>query len=347
MLSALAEELRFLKKYSERSQGTFYIFAAYLFWGGYALYFSLLQPMGPLEIIVWRMVSSLGFCLLLLALIRQLQGLFYPFRSLRNLLLFAFGALLSFSNWVTFLIAIELHLIVETSMGGFMSPLLISLMGVIFFKERMRPLQWVSLLVCAGAVTYLILGYGTIPFLALFQAITWALYTLVRKLIGDSVGALQTMTLEAILLIPFGVVVAIWLMFNGGFSLGTISVSNTILVLACGLMATIPLLFFAASASRIPLVTMGFAQYLAPILSFLTGVYILAEEMPGSRWVSFFVLWGAVLLLVLDSILEAKEIRKANPMPAPVTVQAEGPKGIAEEPPGQQRTELETATDLG
>lgn len=289
---------------SERAKGTIYIFLAYILWGGYALYFYLLEPMKPLEIIVWRMVSSLIFCFLLLGVTRQFRGVFRPLFSLKHALLVCAGAILAFSNWVSFLIAIEYRLVVESSMGGFMSPLIISLLGVIFLRERMRGLQWLSLLVCAISVTYLVVSYGGVPFIALLQATTWSLYALVRKKLGDIATPIQTMSLESTLLIPFGCIAGIWVLTHGGFTFGSVSNLNTILAVLSGVAAIIPLLFFVASAKRIPFITMGFAQYTAPILSFLTGIYIIGEDMPNSRWLSFIVLWGAVIILIIDSVRE-------------------------------------------
>ena len=61
-------------------------------------------------------------------------------------------------------------------------------------------------------------------------------------------------------------------------------------------------MLFGAAATRLPLVTIGLLQYLAPVLQFVTGVLIFHETMTGVRWVGFSLVWVALVMLTFESI---------------------------------------------
>ena len=84
----------------------------------------------------------------------------------------------------------------------------------------------------------------------------------------------------------------------------------TLLVLS-GVVTAVPLLLFAAAARRVPLTTIGLLQFLTPVLQLLCGVLLLGEEMSRARWVGFGIVWVALALLTVDSLVEGGRRRSA------------------------------------
>ena len=75
--------------------------------------------------------------------------------------------------------------------------------------ERLRPVQWTAVGIAAVAVAVLTLGYGTVPWIALVLAFSFAGYGLVKKLAG--VDPVASLTLETAYGTPFALAYLIWL----------------------------------------------------------------------------------------------------------------------------------------
>ena len=189
---------------------------------------------------------------------------------------------------------------VEASLGYFINPLLNVLLGVLFFRERLRVWQWVSLGVALSGVIYLTVAYGRLPWVALVLAVSFACYGAVKKV--APLGAVQGLTLEtAILALPaliylgYEEVVGQGAFLHGG-------AEETVLLVGAGLMTTAPLLLFAAAVQRIPLSLMGILQYLSPTLQFLLGVLVYRELITVQRLVGFGLVWAALVIFGIDGM---------------------------------------------
>ncbi|GGG55009.1 protein RarD [Kocuria dechangensis] len=276
-------------------------FGAYGLWGLLPLYFVLLDPASPTEIVALRVLFSLVFCLLLLAVTRQLGPLGRALRAPRTLGALTLAGALIGVNWFLYTVATTTGNTLEASLGYFINPLVAVLLGVVVLHERMRPLQWAAIAVGFTAVVVMAVFYGQVPWLALGLAFSFGFYGLVKNLVGGSYPAIVTLTVETMALAP----VAAWavgaLAADGRLTLGTEGPSHLLLLLASGVITAVPLILFGVAASRLPLSTVGMIQYLAPIMQFLIAVLVLGELMPFVRWVGFGFVWLAVLLLVLDA----------------------------------------------
>lgn len=274
---------------------------AYAIWGLLPLYFVALEPATPVEIVALRVVFSVLFCLALLALTGQLRTLDRALRSPRTLAALALAGLLIGLNWFLYVVATTTERTIEASLGYFINPLVAILLGVVVLRERMRRLQWTAVGVGFVAVVVMAVFYGRVPWLSLGLAFSFGLYGLVKNRVGGSYPAIVTLTVETLALTPVAAVVVAALSADGRLTLGTQGPGHTLLLVAAGVITAVPLIFFGAAASRLPLSTVGMIQYLTPIMQFLLAVLVLGEQMPPVRWVSFGFVWLAVLLLLLDA----------------------------------------------
>lgn len=290
----------------ERALGGVYAFAAYLLWGFLPLYFVLLAPTGPWELVAWRIALSLVFCMLLLTVTRTWRRLRAIMRQPRLLGLTALAGALIYVNWQVFMIGALSGQVIETSLGYFINPIATVLLGVLVLHERLRTTQWVAIGIAALAVVVIIVAYRSFPWIALTLAATFSLYGLVKKRVGPSVDAASGLTLESMWLLPVSGVLLGVVAATTGLTLGANGPVHGVLLALAGVVTAVPLLFFAAGARRVPLTVIGLLQFIAPILQFLTGAWILGEPMPFERWIGFGLVWVALSVLMLDSLLHAR-----------------------------------------
>jgi len=282
---------------------------AYTLWGIFPLYFLLMRPAGPFEIIGWRILFSLVFCAVLLTALRAWKPLLAIARQPRLLLFMGLAGVLIYVNWQTYIIGTLSDQVVETSLGYFINPIVTVLLGVLVLRERMRRLQWAAVVISAVAVVVLTVGYGAVPWLSLILAFSFGAYGLVKKYVGPRVDAVSGLTLETAWLAPVAIVQLVIVGAQTGIVFGTVSVLHTVLIALSGVATAVPLLLFASATRRLPLVYVGLSQFIAPVLQFAIGVFVLHEPMPAARWIGFAVVWVALVVLVVDMLRAARNAR--------------------------------------
>ncbi|GAB3681265.1 EamA family transporter RarD [Angustibacter aerolatus] len=289
--------------------GTLFGLGAYLLWGVFPLYFRLLEPAGAVEIVVHRVLWSLLVCLVVLAVVRDVSWVRPLLRRPRSLLTLGVAAVFIAVNWGVYVYAVNAGHVVEAALGYFINPIVTVLVGVLVLRERLRRLQWAAVAFGLVAVVVLTVDYGRPPWIALLLAVSFATYGLMKKRVGVGLGALASLTSETVLLAPVAAVALIWLEATGRGTFAESAPGHGLLLASTGVATAVPLLLFAASARRVPLVTIGLLQFLTPVLQLLCGVLLLGEHVPASRWIGFAVVWVALVLLTLDSVRSARARR--------------------------------------
>lgn len=289
--------------------GGVYAFAAYFLWGFMPLYFLTLAPSGAWEVVSWRILFSLAFCAILLTVTRTWGKLLAILRDRRLVFWTIIAGLLIYVNWQVFLISTLTGHVIEGSLGYFINPIVTVLLGVLVLKERMRPAQWIAIGIAALAVIVIVVGYGDFPWIALTLAASFGVYGLVKKQIGPRVDAVSGLTLESLWLAPIAGIQLIVVGATTGLTIGTFGAGHTTMLLLAGVITAVPLLLFAAGARRAPLSVIGLLQFIAPILQFITGAWILQEPMPLERWIGFSLVWVALIVLTVDSLRAARKSR--------------------------------------
>jgi chloramphenicol-sensitive protein RarD len=296
---------------ADQRRGTAYGAAAYLLWGLFPLYFPLLEPAGALEILAHRVVWSLLVVLGLLGLGRSWSWVRPLLRDRRTLGSMVLAAVLIALNWALYIWAVNSEHVVETSLGYFITPVVLVLIGVVVLHERLRPVQWVAIGLGTVAVLVLTVDYGRPPWIALGLAASFATYGLIKKRVGATVGAVQSLTVETAVLALPALAYLLTLEGSGDGHFGHVGAGHSLLLASAGVATAVPLLFFAAAARRVPLSTLGLLQYLAPVLQFLIGVLLYDEPMPASRLVGFALVWVALVVLSVDGVRSAGRNRRA------------------------------------
>ncbi|WP_199422641.1 EamA family transporter RarD [Actinotalea solisilvae] len=279
---------------------------AYLLWGFLPLYFPLLAPAGPVEIIAHRVVWSLLFCLVLLPLTGGWSAFTRALRDRRMFGTLAGAGALVAVNWLVFVHGVLTGHTVDTALGYYINPLVTVALAVLALGERLRRAQWVALGVGAAAVVVITVGVGRLPWIALTLAVTFGLYGLIKNRVGRTVPAVASLAVETAVLSPVALAYLGWLAATGSAAFGAHGAGHAAALVASGVITAVPLLLFGGAARRLPLSVVGMLQYLAPTLQFLVGVLWFGEEMPLARWVGFGLVWLALVVLTADGLRQTR-----------------------------------------
>lgn len=282
------------------NKGIWYGIGAYAMWGFFPIYWKLLKHVPALELLSHRIAWSFFFLVLIILITKQWR----EFRSLINantLRIYLIASLLIGVNWLLYVWAVNAGHIVETSLGYFINPLLSVLMGLIILREKLRPAQWIPIVIAFIGVIYLTFNFGRLPWIALGLAFSFGFYGLTKKLapLSSTFG----LTLETgILLIP-AVVYLVIHEANGTASFLHTGITADLLMIGAGVVTTIPLIMFASAAKQIPLTMIGVLQYLAPTIQFLIGVFVYKEEFDQSRLIGFCIVWLALIIFWVENFV--------------------------------------------
>jgi chloramphenicol-sensitive protein RarD len=283
------------------NKGIWYAVGAYVLWGLLPVYWKWLQHVPAPQVLCHRILWSFLTLIAIVLLSRQWNAFRAAMVKPRVLRAYAAAAVLIAINWLTYIWAVNAGFIVETSLGYFINPLLSVLLGVIFFRESLRPWQWAAIALAAAGVLYLTIAYGALPWIALTLAGTFGAYGLVKKI--APLGSLYGLTLETgVLLLP----ALIFLIYTDRTGHGAFFHAGAIsdaLLAGAGFITAVPLLLFSSAARRIPLSLIGLLQYIAPTLQFLLGVLVYREPFTAVKLIGFGIVWIALIVYGVEGLI--------------------------------------------
>ncbi|MCW8975713.1 MAG: EamA family transporter RarD [Sedimenticola sp.] len=284
--------------------------SAFLIWGFSSLYYRAIGDAPALEIIAHRAIWSLLFTLILVAATGQIRIFARLFSDRRMLLTLLISSILVSVNWLGFIWAVNNGKALEASMGYFIMPIVMVVLGRIFLDERLSRNQLISLaLVCLGVLNLLI-AIQQLPWIALLLAISFGFYSLVRKKIN--VSALVGLTMECLFLAPIALIY-LWLLHrNGTLVFGTLTIGFDLLLLGSGLMTALPLILFTSASKRLRLSTVGLLQYLNPTVQFLLAVFLFNEPFSIPHLITFSLIWIGLIVFSVDSRSQLKRASAAR-----------------------------------
>ena len=287
---------------------------AHLVWGLIPIYYKQLAHVPPATILSWRVVAAAAVMAGVVLLSGSAGEARAAARSPRTVLTLAATGLLVASNWLMFIVAVTTGRVLQSSLGYFITPLFIVALGVAVLRERLRPAQVAALLLAVAGVGTLVVAGGVVPWLALGMSSTFAVYSLLRKLVP--VSSVVALGVETALLAPLGLlgVVALggygpWPTLPTGDPAPHGPVATYALLLGCGVFTAIPLVLFGWAAKRLNLTTLGFIQYFGPTAQFVIAVALYGETFDGTKAVSFGVVWAALALFSADAIRHERRRR--------------------------------------
>ncbi|MCL1994345.1 MAG: EamA family transporter RarD [Spirochaetes bacterium] len=275
------------------------------------LYWRALASVNSLHILGFRIALAMVFAAGVLFACKNFSWLFF-FKNRRSALYLVLASIMISFNWGLFLWAVNAERSLEAAFGYYINPLFVILIGLVFFKEKLKALQWVSLgLALAGVLTITIFT-GSPPLISLGLAVSFSTYSLLKKLIG--MPALESLAIETLIATPPALLLlfvpGISYFFTGLYGVGYVAYLpgfTVLLLLLCGAISTMPLYFFTRAAKLLPLSTLGFIQFLSPTMAFLLGYFVFREAFPWYNFIAFGFIWAAVIVFVVSLYAPQKQ----------------------------------------
>ncbi|WP_368165132.1 EamA family transporter RarD [Aeromonas sp. R6-2] len=290
---------------ASQRQGVIFALSAYTLWGLAPIYFKLISQVPAGEILTHRVIWSFVLLLALVLLKRQWHRVQAVLKQPRQLALLALTSTLVGGNWLLFIWAINNGHMLDASLGYYINPLFNVVLGLFFLGERLRRLQWGAVALATFGVLVQLVAFGSLPWIALVLASTFALYGLIRKKLA--LDALTGLLLETLIMLPAAAVYLWGIADTPTSHLGANPASLNLLLVAAGLVTTVPLLCFTAAATRLKLSTLGFFQYIGPSLMFILAVTQYGEPLLMDKTITFACIWSALVLFSLDGLRRSRK----------------------------------------
>jgi chloramphenicol-sensitive protein RarD len=283
---------------------------AYVIWGSLPLYIRAMSHVGAVELLAHRIIWSIPTAILLIAVAANWRDIRTAFKW-ENLKWLALSGILIGVNWLIYIWAVNQGRTMEASLGYYINPLVNVLFGMLIFSERLRPAQWVAVVIAAIGVGVMTIAFGHIPWVALGLCFTFAFYSVIRKKVA--IDSRAGFLVEVVVLAPLALAWFAWFLQQPeGRLMGEGGWDNLLLVLAGPITAT-PLILFGLAAKRLKLSTIGMMQYIGPTLQFLIATLVFREAFGWTHAVAFGFIWAALAIFTTDSVLgEAKARRLAR-----------------------------------
>lgn len=289
---------------TEATRGLLLALFCFSTWGSFPIFFSLLTHIPPTEVLVHRVVWSFIFVALILLFSKQWRRVVAALKNPKLVFALLSSSLLIAINWGVYIWAVGQNRAVDASLGYFINPIVAVGLGVIFLKESLASYQKLAILIASAGVLYKILGVGEFPWIALTLAVSFGFYGLVRK--QAQVDTFTGLALETLLLLPLSLLYWGWLT-NSGEQHFAIN-SDGLLLICSGVLTAIPLMAFSAAARRLSLTAIGFLTYLTPTLQLLSAVFVLGEPFDKGDFVTFALIWLALIVFSGGAIRERQKL---------------------------------------
>ena len=276
------------------------VLGSYILWGLLPGFWTLLAPVNSVYILAQRILWSLVFMavyMLVTGSLGQITAAFRDRRVLRQS--FLCGVLITL-NWGIYIYAVNSGHVLDASMGYFIEPVLVALIGLLFFKEKPSRAEKLTFCCALAGILYLLVRTGRPPLLALAVATPFALYGAVKKDLALSPQA--SLTMETLLMLPFSLAFCAWWTVRLGGSGAVMGGASFWLLPACGVVTSIPLLLFNVGVKEIPYYFTGILMYINPTLQFLMGLLYFHEEMNVDRLIAFAIIWVGIVLTLAEKI---------------------------------------------
>lgn len=285
-------------------------FFSFLIWGALVIYWHQLSSVNPLEVVAHRAIWSLVFTAILILVTKKAGEVIHILKNPRNILPLILSSILIAGNWGLFIWAVANDKIIESSMGNYITPLLNVAASAVIFKVVLNKYQKLSVLLAFAGVVYMIIVYGKVPYIAIFFAVTFCTYGIIKKLVPAS--ALTGLFVETLIISVPSVIYVLYLISNGESAVLKGDALISFLLICGGIVTTLPLLGFSYSAKILHLSTLGILQYITPTIAFLLGVFVYHEYFSANMLITFILIWTGLIIYSTDGILQLKKMRKGR-----------------------------------
>ena len=286
-------------------RGILLALTANFIWGIAALYWIQTKPIGPVDVMAHRALWTLPVTFLIVAYFGRLGETLALMRAFKFCFWIALAALMLTINWGVYVFAVTNERATEASLGYFMLPLLTIALGVFVFGERPKPVHVLAISLAVIAVLVQLFAYGSLPWVSLTLALSFALYGAIRKQINAD--SMQGLFLESLCMAPFA---ALWILTHDGSGMGEHGLRVDLFLLCAGAFTAAPLLTYVAATRALPLSTIGLLTYVGPSIQLIVAIFVLMEPVTSVTVLTFGLVWLGVLAVSIEAGYTARKLQK-------------------------------------
>lgn len=285
-------------------KGLVYILLVYLIWGFMPAYWKLMKQVDPALILAHRVVWAFVLLVIMMLLLYKPSNLLEPIKEKKNILLFICASITLAAQWIFYILCIVTNHVAELSLGYYIYPIIVVVFSSLFFGERINKYTKIAFVLALLGVLIMIIGYNNVPVLGLGVAVSFSLYSVVKKKLR--VMSLFSTFYELLFLMPFALVYIFYTEFSGKGQFTNIAtdVSLPLLLMGGGLFTCITLLLFASGAKRLNFAAVGFLQYISPTIAIVLAVAVYKEAFGPGEWISYGLIWISVIVYSIPAIKE-------------------------------------------
>ncbi len=276
-------------------------------WGFLPIYWQSLRPIDSVAIIFYRIIFVALFTFILSLKLYGMEGIKAPLRIKGNKLKFFLAGLLITSNWSIYIAAVNANFVIQTCIGYYIEPIIISVFGVLIFKEKLGTYKRVALAFAGAGVFVMLAYYREIPMIALSLASTFALYTAIKK--SYKLEAVLSLFYETMFLVPVAIGMVVYYEMHGLGAIGVASSFQIFLLLLIGFFTAVPLILFTMGANRITMVNLGIIEYISPSITLLLGIFLFKEAFDSVQFFSFVIIWVGLAFFTYGEYKEQNKIK--------------------------------------
>ncbi len=266
------------------------------FWWGVigVIYFKSLSFVGPYELVIHRCIWTTIFLLITTFFLFKWKKIIHTLNSLKKIFILFLSSILILTNWSVWIYAVSTSQIINASFGYFIMPIMSVFFGYLFFKEKLNFKIILSIFLVIFSILYMLYEFKSIPWIGLTVAISWSLYNVCRKLIKveTDIGLL----LESFFIFPFALIAFFYLLTLEVNFFSTDNISMMFLLALAGPITVIPLYLYVKGVELSGLGPAGMIFYITPSFQFLLGYFYYNEIFSLEKFVSFVIIWIAVLI---------------------------------------------------
>lgn len=279
----------------------FIVILCYVLWGFQSLYWLLGNGMDSFTVTACRILMTAIFTVAILAVQGRLPELKAVFgdKKLRRTLCFA--AVFMLLDWTVFIVVVNAGHVLDTSLGYYISPLLIFAVGIVVYREKVEKTMFPALAVAVAGVVISTLTFGTFPLVPLLVASAWTAYSSVKKSVH--IDGLLSIAAETLIISP---VALLFLIFFRGGELAAFQLRDVFFILGSGIVTGLPMVLYSDSVRKFPLTAMCFIQYLSPTFALVCGL-IRGERFTGSQLVSLLFFIASIAIFSIGQLRTARK----------------------------------------
>ena len=271
-----------------------------IIWGVLPIYWKALESVSPIAIMFYRLILAFVVVFIVCLIIYGPKEILKPLKQKKTVLTFFLAGFAISLNWWIYIWAVNSGNILQTSLGYYIDPLFVAVMGILIFREKLNKYLVISLLLALLGVCVMVVSYGQIPFMALGLGVSFATYTGIKKKL--QAPSLLALLYETGLMLPIIVPLTVYLEVSGKGAFATADTKELIILSLAGILTAMPLLFFGFAANRISIISLGLIQYLGPSMALVIGIFMYNEPFDLYKLLGFVLIWIGLVFFTFSEI---------------------------------------------